>query len=355
MAAPDVAEELGERIPVSLSLALAGLVVAILIGIPLGILAGSPRRRGRPCERHGTSFGVAIPNFWLGFFLARCSPSSRVVPGQGNQVRRRSQRGWRRHPPRICPRRLGGRVARPATRAALIESSSRTTYGPRAPGRGHARMVVKHGIKKRRSRPSPCSASNSPRCSAASSSSSRSSSIPGLGTYLLGRCRCPTSRDPGGHGRLRPDLRDAQPDRRHQLRLPQPDCEDVVGSEIFGQGPLAGDIEPSPQLVEDGGDCARRGDGRHATPSPWKRAFKRLLRDKPAVIALAFLLLIILMAVFRRSSLPTTPTPSARRSRRRASTIRSAPITTGATPSAGSSTAARCRCAPASRSWAWRR
>src|SRR3954471_19218639 len=70
VAAPDVAQELEERIPVSLSLAFAGLFVAIVIGIPLGILAGM--RPGGVVDRSsvtGTSFGLAIPNFVLGFFL----------------------------------------------------------------------------------------------------------------------------------------------------------------------------------------------------------------------------------------------------------------------------------------------
>ena len=79
-------------------------------------------------------------------------------------------------------------------------------------------------------------------------------------------------------------------------------------SEIFGQGPFAGDTDPSPQLVEDAGHRARRGaSSRRRTASPWRRACKRLLRDKPAVVALAFLLLIILVAVFASLVAPHDP------------------------------------------------
>src|SRR6476646_3987272 len=70
VAAQSVAEELEERIPVSVGLALAGLFVAIVVGIPLGILAGM--RPGGVVDRSsvtGTSFGLAIPNFVLAFFL----------------------------------------------------------------------------------------------------------------------------------------------------------------------------------------------------------------------------------------------------------------------------------------------
>jgi peptide/nickel transport system permease protein len=81
----------------------------------------------------------------------------------------------------------------------------------------------------------------------------------------------------------------------------------VSGSEIFGQGPLAGDMEPSHQLVEDAGIALDEATVGTRTPSPWSRALKRLLRDKPAVIALAFLLLIIFMAVFASLIAPHDP------------------------------------------------
>jgi peptide/nickel transport system permease protein len=69
-AGPSVSEEIEERLPVSLGLALAGLFVASIVGIPLGILAGM--RPGGAVDRlsvTGTSFGLAIPNFVLAFLL----------------------------------------------------------------------------------------------------------------------------------------------------------------------------------------------------------------------------------------------------------------------------------------------
>ncbi len=78
-------------------------------------------------------------------------------------------------------------------------------------------------------------------------------------------------------------------------------------SDVFGQGPFAGDADPSPQLVEDAGIALDEGVVSTRTPSPWRRAGKRLLRDKPAVIALAFLLLMIFMAVFASLIAPHDP------------------------------------------------
>ena len=94
VAAPDVAEEIKERIPVSLGLALAGLFVAIIIGIPLGILSGM--RPGGPVDRSsvtGTSFGLAIPNFVLAFFLIQVfALDARLVPrARLHEVQRRAR------------------------------------------------------------------------------------------------------------------------------------------------------------------------------------------------------------------------------------------------------------------------
>lgn len=59
-----------ERLPATLELALAGLIIAITLALPLGILAA--KHRGRPLDTMAMSFsliGASIPTFWLGPML----------------------------------------------------------------------------------------------------------------------------------------------------------------------------------------------------------------------------------------------------------------------------------------------
>ena len=152
-AATTVAEDIELRLPVSLGLALAGLFVAIIIGVPLGILAGM--RPGAAVDRSsvtGTSFGLAIPNFVLAFLLitgVRDQP--RLVPrARLHQVHRRPARvaledhaaGDRRS---ACSRPHRS-PARPAPRSSTC--CSRTTSAPRSRWDGTRRTtVVKYAFK----------------------------------------------------------------------------------------------------------------------------------------------------------------------------------------------------------------
>jgi len=65
-----VGPELGRRFPVTIQLALMGLLVAVAIGIPVGILAAL--RRGRGADYLATTFvllGLSVPSFWLAVLL----------------------------------------------------------------------------------------------------------------------------------------------------------------------------------------------------------------------------------------------------------------------------------------------
>lgn len=65
-----IAEILFERLPATLELALAGLCVAVLIAVPLGILAAARRNTGWDVGAMGFSMlGISIPNFWMGPLL----------------------------------------------------------------------------------------------------------------------------------------------------------------------------------------------------------------------------------------------------------------------------------------------
>jgi peptide/nickel transport system permease protein len=65
-----VAELLGERLPATLQLALAAFAVALLLSLPLGVIAA--RHRGRWPDGLASGFallGLSLPNFWLGPLL----------------------------------------------------------------------------------------------------------------------------------------------------------------------------------------------------------------------------------------------------------------------------------------------
>jgi len=65
-----VVEILGERLPATLQLAAASLLLALVLAVPLGVLAA--RRRGSALDAGAMAFsliGISMPNFWLGPLL----------------------------------------------------------------------------------------------------------------------------------------------------------------------------------------------------------------------------------------------------------------------------------------------
>jgi peptide/nickel transport system permease protein len=60
---------LRERIPVTLELTIASMALALLVGVPLGVIAASGRRFGRTATSIFTIAGISIPDFWLGTLL----------------------------------------------------------------------------------------------------------------------------------------------------------------------------------------------------------------------------------------------------------------------------------------------
>ncbi len=151
-AGPSVAEEIEVRLPVSLGLALAGLFVAIVIGIPLGILAGM--RPGGAIDRigvTGTSFGLAIPNFVLAFFLIQVfALTLDWFPALGYEKFSDSPSGWFEHIvlPAISLGVLAAASVARQTRAAIIDvlhsNYVRTAFSV---GTGTRRTVVKYAFK----------------------------------------------------------------------------------------------------------------------------------------------------------------------------------------------------------------
>jgi peptide/nickel transport system permease protein len=63
-------EVIAQRLPATLELALVGLVFSILIGVPLGVLAGmKPETWFGRTIMSGSILGFSLPNFWIGLML----------------------------------------------------------------------------------------------------------------------------------------------------------------------------------------------------------------------------------------------------------------------------------------------
>jgi peptide/nickel transport system permease protein len=88
-----------QRLPVTLSVAAAAMFVAVVLAIPLGVLAA--RRAWSPLDLSvlaGSQVGLAIPTFWMGIllllWLAAATP---IFPLQGYAAFSASPLDWLRH------------------------------------------------------------------------------------------------------------------------------------------------------------------------------------------------------------------------------------------------------------------
>lgn len=86
-----VGRELLRRFPVTIQLAAMGLLVALVIGVPVGIMAAV--KRGRAADYLATGFvllGLSVPSFWLAILLILLfalrlgwlPPTSYISPGE---------------------------------------------------------------------------------------------------------------------------------------------------------------------------------------------------------------------------------------------------------------------------------
>ena len=94
-----VASEISSRFTLTLSLALGGLVMSILIGLPAGVLAGT--RPGSVADRSatvGSSAGIAMPDFWLAIILTVIfAVKLHLLPDLGYVSLTHSPWGWFEH------------------------------------------------------------------------------------------------------------------------------------------------------------------------------------------------------------------------------------------------------------------
>lgn len=80
-----VTELIGERIVVSLPLAIIALILSTIVAIPIGIFSASRRGRAPDTIAMGTAqIGVAIPNFWFALLLVYVfAVGLRLLPAGG--------------------------------------------------------------------------------------------------------------------------------------------------------------------------------------------------------------------------------------------------------------------------------
>jgi peptide/nickel transport system permease protein len=65
-----VSSEIRRLMPITASLVLAGVVIGLSLGVPMGVIAGM--RPGTPLDRSlmfSATLGIAVPNFWLAMML----------------------------------------------------------------------------------------------------------------------------------------------------------------------------------------------------------------------------------------------------------------------------------------------
>jgi peptide/nickel transport system permease protein len=132
-----------QRLPATISLALVGLVIALIISIPAGIY--SALREGRVSDvivRLSSQFGVSIPDFWLGMLLISFfSVTLGLLPASGYVALVDDPAGWLRQVtlPGVTVGLVAGAIMTRYIRAAIIDVASS----------GYIRTAVSKGLPRR--------------------------------------------------------------------------------------------------------------------------------------------------------------------------------------------------------------
>lgn len=107
-----------ERLPATISLAVVGLLIALLISVPAGVW--SALREGRLSDaivRVTSQFGVSIPDFWMGMLLILLFATTLgLLPSSGYVALADDPAGWLR------------RVTLPALTVGLVAGAIMTRY-----------------------------------------------------------------------------------------------------------------------------------------------------------------------------------------------------------------------------------
>ena len=148
-----VLTEIISRYPLTLELALLAMVIAVVVGIPVGIL--SAVRRNSAIDLSGRLFslaGLAMPSFWMGTLIIYVlSVYFHILPNSGNYV------SFAENPienlkqlifPAITLGFAFSAAVMRTTRSALMEEMGKDyTRTARAKGRTQSEVILKHCLK----------------------------------------------------------------------------------------------------------------------------------------------------------------------------------------------------------------
>ena len=134
-----------ERLPATVSLAVVGIVIALLIAVPAGIY--SALREGKVSDaiiRVGSQFGVSIPDFWMGILLIALFASTlHWLPTSGYRPLLADPAGWLQHLilPALTVGLVAGAIMTRYVRSAVLEVAA-MGYVRTARSKGLAPRIV---------------------------------------------------------------------------------------------------------------------------------------------------------------------------------------------------------------------
>ncbi len=148
----DIGEQIADRLGVTLSLVLGGMVVALLIAVPFGVLAAVRHRDASGTALTvGSQLGLAVPSFWAGILLVYVfAVRLRWLPASGYTNLADGPVEWVRHLllPWLALGLVQGAVLMRYVRSAVLdvlrEDFMRTA---RAVGRTKTGALWRHGLR----------------------------------------------------------------------------------------------------------------------------------------------------------------------------------------------------------------
>ena len=140
------------RMPATISLAVAALVIALLISFPLGIV--SAMRRGTLVDhfaRIGSQIGISVPDFWLGImFILLFTSTLGWLPPSGYTPITEDPIDWLRHVimPALAVGLISGSILTRFIRSATLESNDQDfARTARAKGLNESAVMRDHVLR----------------------------------------------------------------------------------------------------------------------------------------------------------------------------------------------------------------